>query len=49
MGFWLDLRLILCTAFHVVGVPYAILGRFFLLPSPERDPQPAWADKPAGS
>jgi lipopolysaccharide/colanic/teichoic acid biosynthesis glycosyltransferase len=41
MGLWLDLRLILCTAFHIVGVPYATLGQLFLLPSPERDPQPA--------
>jgi lipopolysaccharide/colanic/teichoic acid biosynthesis glycosyltransferase len=29
---WLDLRLILCTAIHVVGVPYHVIGRLFALP-----------------
>jgi lipopolysaccharide/colanic/teichoic acid biosynthesis glycosyltransferase len=36
-GVWLDLRLILCTAFHMLGVPYATLGKLFLLPRPESD------------
>ena len=31
-GFWLDVRLIVCTAFHMVGVPYSVLGRLFSLP-----------------
>ncbi len=31
-GFWLDLRLILCTGIHVVGVPYHVIGRLFFLP-----------------
>jgi lipopolysaccharide/colanic/teichoic acid biosynthesis glycosyltransferase len=31
-SFWLDLRLILCTAIHVVGVPYHVIGRLFALP-----------------
>ncbi len=37
VGAWLDLRLILCTALHMLGVPYATLGRLFLLPRPETD------------
>jgi lipopolysaccharide/colanic/teichoic acid biosynthesis glycosyltransferase len=37
IGFWLDLRLILCTAFHMLAVPYSTLGRLFLLPRPEAD------------
>jgi lipopolysaccharide/colanic/teichoic acid biosynthesis glycosyltransferase len=31
-SFWLDLRLVLCTAIHVVGVPYHVIGRLFALP-----------------
>jgi lipopolysaccharide/colanic/teichoic acid biosynthesis glycosyltransferase len=31
-GWWLDLRLILCTAIHVVGVPFHVVGRLFWLP-----------------
>ena len=31
-GFWLDVRLILCTAIHVLGVPYDVIGRLFSLP-----------------
>ncbi len=31
-GFWLDLRLVICTAFHMAGVPYSALGRLFGLP-----------------
>jgi len=31
-SFWLDLRLILCTAIHVLGVPYHVIGRLFFLP-----------------
>jgi lipopolysaccharide/colanic/teichoic acid biosynthesis glycosyltransferase len=34
-GFLLDLRLIVCTAFHMCGVPYRTLAILFLLPSPE--------------
>ncbi len=32
VGPWLDLRLIVCTAFHMMGVPYPVLGRLFALP-----------------
>ncbi len=31
-GPWLDLRLIFCTAIHMVGVPYHTIGRIFRLP-----------------
>jgi lipopolysaccharide/colanic/teichoic acid biosynthesis glycosyltransferase len=31
-GFWLDLRLIACTAVRMCGVPFHILGRVFALP-----------------
>lgn len=30
----LDLRLILATAFHAAGMPYALTGKVFLLPTP---------------
>jgi len=30
--FWLDLRLVLCTAIHVLGVPYHVISRVFFLP-----------------
>jgi lipopolysaccharide/colanic/teichoic acid biosynthesis glycosyltransferase len=33
LGFWLDLRLVACTAAHMVGVPYRLLNRLFLLPA----------------
>jgi lipopolysaccharide/colanic/teichoic acid biosynthesis glycosyltransferase len=36
MGFWLDLKLIVCTALHVVFVPYHILGMLFNLPGQKR-------------
>jgi lipopolysaccharide/colanic/teichoic acid biosynthesis glycosyltransferase len=51
IGVWLDLRLILCTAFHMLGVPYATLGRLFLLPRPESTPplQSAVASATSGS
>jgi lipopolysaccharide/colanic/teichoic acid biosynthesis glycosyltransferase len=32
VGLWLDLRLVICTAFHIAGVPYRTLGRIFALP-----------------
>ena len=32
VGLWLDLRIIVCTAFHMAGVPYPVLGRLFILP-----------------
>jgi lipopolysaccharide/colanic/teichoic acid biosynthesis glycosyltransferase len=40
IGLWLDLRLILCTALHMLAVPYATLGRLFGLPRPETDRAP---------
>src|SRR5438105_2868040 len=30
---WLDLRIILCTGLHVLGVPYHTLRKLFLMPS----------------
>src|SRR5262249_14297707 len=35
LGFWLDLRLIACTALRVLGFPYHRGARLFRLPSPE--------------
>jgi lipopolysaccharide/colanic/teichoic acid biosynthesis glycosyltransferase len=32
---WLDLRLVVATAFHVIGVPYSLLGIFLGLPRGE--------------
>jgi lipopolysaccharide/colanic/teichoic acid biosynthesis glycosyltransferase len=32
VGFWLDLRLITCTALRMVGVPFFTLGKLFVLP-----------------
>jgi lipopolysaccharide/colanic/teichoic acid biosynthesis glycosyltransferase len=31
--FWLDFRLVACTAAHVVGVPFHVLCRWFFMPS----------------
>jgi lipopolysaccharide/colanic/teichoic acid biosynthesis glycosyltransferase len=36
MNFWLDLRLIVSTALHVFGLPYAVLGTLFRLPGQHR-------------
>jgi lipopolysaccharide/colanic/teichoic acid biosynthesis glycosyltransferase len=35
MGLWLDVKLIGCTALHVVGVPYHLVGSLFRLPGQE--------------
>jgi lipopolysaccharide/colanic/teichoic acid biosynthesis glycosyltransferase len=35
VGFWLDLRLLLNTACHVVGIPFSWSGRLLLIPSGE--------------
>jgi lipopolysaccharide/colanic/teichoic acid biosynthesis glycosyltransferase len=32
VGFWLDLRIIACTALHMFGVPFPYLGQLFCLP-----------------
>jgi lipopolysaccharide/colanic/teichoic acid biosynthesis glycosyltransferase len=34
-GFWLDVRLLLSTACHVVGIPFAWSNKVFLIPSGE--------------
>jgi lipopolysaccharide/colanic/teichoic acid biosynthesis glycosyltransferase len=36
VGVWLDVRLVVCTVAHVVGVPFRVLRRLFVIPSPER-------------
>ena len=33
--FWLDLRLIVCTAFKMFGMSYRVQRRLFVLPHPE--------------
>jgi lipopolysaccharide/colanic/teichoic acid biosynthesis glycosyltransferase len=33
---WLDLQLLAATAIHVLGVPYALIGKFLLLPGSRR-------------
>jgi lipopolysaccharide/colanic/teichoic acid biosynthesis glycosyltransferase len=33
-GFWLDLRLVVCTAVHMAGAPYRLLRTAFLTPRP---------------
>jgi lipopolysaccharide/colanic/teichoic acid biosynthesis glycosyltransferase len=35
VNLWLDLRLIVCTAFHMLGVPYRAVCWLFRMPSPE--------------
>jgi lipopolysaccharide/colanic/teichoic acid biosynthesis glycosyltransferase len=35
-GFWLDVRLVLCTAGHVVGIPFRVLARLFCIPDDAR-------------
>jgi lipopolysaccharide/colanic/teichoic acid biosynthesis glycosyltransferase len=35
IGFWLDVRLVACTAVHLLGVPYHVLGWLFRMPSLE--------------
>jgi lipopolysaccharide/colanic/teichoic acid biosynthesis glycosyltransferase len=35
LGPWLDFRLLLCTAFYALGVPFERLGRWFRLPKTE--------------
>jgi lipopolysaccharide/colanic/teichoic acid biosynthesis glycosyltransferase len=32
VGPWLDLRILLCTALKMIGVPRALLGRIFAMP-----------------
>ena len=32
LSLWLDVRLLLCTAFYALGVPYQTLGRWFRIP-----------------
>ncbi len=34
-SFWLDVRIIACTAFQVVGTPFSFLRKVFLMPSVE--------------
>ncbi len=34
-SFWLDVRIIACTAFQVVGAPFSFLRKVFLMPSVE--------------
>jgi lipopolysaccharide/colanic/teichoic acid biosynthesis glycosyltransferase len=33
---WIDLKILVCTGLHVLGVPYHFLRRVVFLPSPER-------------
>ena len=33
IGFWLDVRLLICTAFYALGVPFRVLGRVLRLPA----------------
>ncbi len=34
-GLWLDLRVVACTAVHMLGVPYAVLRSLFGMPGPD--------------
>ncbi|HVS37514.1 MAG TPA: sugar transferase [Gemmataceae bacterium] len=34
-GLWMDLRLVACTAVHMLGVPYAVLRSLFGMPGPD--------------
>ena len=40
LSLWLDLRLVLCTALWIVGIPFAIGCRLFLVPGREAVGQP---------
>ena len=33
LSLWLDLRLLLCTVVHIFGVPYHVVGRWFVMPT----------------
>jgi lipopolysaccharide/colanic/teichoic acid biosynthesis glycosyltransferase len=33
VGFWLDIRILICTAFYALGVPYRALRRLFRMPN----------------
>ncbi len=35
MSFWLDLRILVCTALHMLGLPYAASAKFLALPGGE--------------
>jgi lipopolysaccharide/colanic/teichoic acid biosynthesis glycosyltransferase len=37
LNLWMDLRLIVCTAFHMAGVRYSVLGKVFVLPQLHRE------------
>jgi lipopolysaccharide/colanic/teichoic acid biosynthesis glycosyltransferase len=53
VSFWLDLRLLACTAFYALGIPFAFLGRLLCIPDSRaideamrdvlRQPEPARA------
>jgi lipopolysaccharide/colanic/teichoic acid biosynthesis glycosyltransferase len=45
-GFWLDLRIILGTGLHMLGVPFATVGRLFRLPPPEMVERPRVVETP---
>jgi len=44
LNLWLDLRLMLCTGFRMLGLPFHLLGRLFFLPRREvvTSPSEAW-------
>jgi lipopolysaccharide/colanic/teichoic acid biosynthesis glycosyltransferase len=35
IGFWLDVRILICTAFYAIGIPYDALQRLFRIPTVE--------------
>jgi lipopolysaccharide/colanic/teichoic acid biosynthesis glycosyltransferase len=35
MSFWLDLRILICTGLHILGLPYSTSARFLALPGGE--------------
>ncbi len=47
---WLDVRLLICTGFYALGVPYSTLGRWFRIPKleeVEKAMAPYLGDEPA--
>jgi lipopolysaccharide/colanic/teichoic acid biosynthesis glycosyltransferase len=48
-GFWLDMRLMVCTSAKMIGIPFHILSRMFVMPPRDRveDAYVAWQTAPA--
>jgi hypothetical protein len=39
-GLWLDARILVATALHMLGMPYEMLARFWIVPGPDQVERP---------